>query len=158
MWLENCTNSLGYAYILPSYFNPAIYRLHFNHCGINDLYNSCWDRLKLVSPVLSASIASPSERLDKSDKKCRQADVEIYLNKSGAIEFCFPFKGILPCTESAVFSSKWFPMPEPYYLPEKLLKQLGKGAPAFIPSGRYPIRKNQRGYIITFSSLPAVMI
>lgn len=106
--------------------------------------------LKLVSPVLSASIASPSGRLDKSDKKCRQADVEIYINKAGVLEFCFPFKGILPCTESAVFSSKWFPMPEPYYLPDNLLKRLGKGAPAFIPSGNYPIRKSHRGYIITF--------
>jgi len=106
--------------------------------------------LKTGIAVLSASIASPSERLDKSDKKCRQADVEIYLNKAGAIEFCFPFKGILPCTESAVFSSKWFPMPESYYLPDQLLKKLGEGAPAFIPSGRYPIRKNHRGYIITF--------
>jgi hypothetical protein len=100
--------------------------------------------------VITAAATHPSERLNQANPKCRQADVEIYLNKQGELEMFFPLKGMLPCTEDIVFRQKWFPMPESFPLPQQLIKQLGPGASTTIPSGQYPITKVKGGYIISF--------
>jgi hypothetical protein len=100
--------------------------------------------------VLTATAIRPSEHLERANPKCRQANVDIYINKKGDLEMFFPLADMQPCTEELIFSGRWFPLPEKFPLPDKLLRQLGPGASPVIPAGRYPIKKIRSGYIITF--------
>ena len=103
-----------------------------------------------IYSVFTSAAIHQSEKLDQYNKKCRQADVEMFLNSDREIVMFFPIKGMLQCTEDTVFGQNWFPMPESFYLPEKLRQKLGPGAATVIPAGSYPITKVKDGYMITF--------
>ena len=86
----------------------------------------------------------------KVSRRCRQASAYFSVNQDGDLEMFFPFAGIMPCTERAIFRNKWFPVPEAYRLPDHILTELPHGTPPVIAVGKYPITKKLDGYTITF--------
>jgi hypothetical protein len=86
----------------------------------------------------------------EKERRCRKADAELYINEGGQFEMFFAQEGIMPCTERAIFKSKWFPVPVAHTFDEVIMDKLGNPRNAVIPMGKYPITKVEGGYIISF--------
>lgn len=84
-----------------------------------------------------------------ANRQCRQARAIFSVNSDGDLEMYFPAKGIMPCTERAIFRNKWFPVPHEFHLAADMLRKL-PGTNPVIAIGKYPITKVSGGYIITF--------
>jgi hypothetical protein len=82
--------------------------------------------------------------------RCLSAKAHIILNDRASLQFFFPSAEMLPCTRRAVFFMEYFPVPQDFVLPPGLRALLPPNAPELIRAGRYPIRKEERGYWVAF--------
>lgn len=121
---------------------PVVANVHFGVPGGNgDCLQIGICRVVIDCTPITAPLAN---------RQCRQARAICSVNSDGDLEMYFPAKGIMPCTERAIFRSKWFPVPEAYHLPADMLCELTPGVTPVIAPGKYPITKVAGGYIITF--------
>ena len=97
---------------------------------------------------VTTDIAAIKQKI--ANPRCRFAIAHIIADNHSHLRFFFPKANILPCTERAIFSPCYFPVPHDYTLPEDLLAQLPRNAPNRIPAGKYYIRKVESGYWVEF--------
>jgi hypothetical protein len=82
--------------------------------------------------------------------RCQQASALASINSAGRFSLFFPQSGIKPCTERAIFKSKYLPVPVAHVFEDNMHRALGTTLPTSIPVGRYPIFAVQGGYRIDF--------
>jgi hypothetical protein len=91
-----------------------------------------------------------SIRSANAPSRCRHALARLGVTIRGTLIMCFERKGLLPCTERAIFRLLAFPIPASFIIPDTVRAALPELSQAVIAPGRYPIRSTKDAYFIEF--------